>query len=491
MTTNNIHFINPARNINKNGHKAFSKIQTLEHFINFGIYSIIQELKNNNISTSFYDFQQGYRPAILRKKLEVCSSNLVGISIISAFNASSANSILEDVKKFNRNNITVIGGQHYIGKLKNKAFKLFPKADIIVSGEGEIAMLAIAKQWDLHGNNLLHWDLSTVTNNIFIRTGKTFVRGNLNNKVINLNKIQNYTYKNYPNINKLFPSIEYSRGCPHHCTFCVNTKSNRKNFRSRSVDSLKKSIIDLLDIYRQRPLRFYLQASNFVVTKNEMENFLNSLSVFNGDIEWRTEVRVDTFDEKYFKRLYDVGLRIIDIGLDSASADTIKIMKKCAHPEQYLKKANSMLKAAKAAGIFTKINFLIHPGDTVSTLEVSKKWLRNNKQHVSAISICPALIFPGCDLEHNFEYYQNTFGTELITDSPLSKWGVFEVNPSTELSINHAQAYSLEISQTINSRENYAYAKSFGYHGTRVFTNDLLNFLPMHNDNSVVPYSDN
>lgn len=488
MPINNIHFINPARNINKNGQENFSKIQTLEHFINFGIYSIIQELEDNNISPSFHDFQHGYLPAILRIKLEECSSNLVGISIISAFNASSANCILEDVKKFNKNNITVIGGQHYIGKLKNKAFELFPKADIVVSGEGEVAMLAIAKEWSRHGNNLSHWDLSTLSNNILLRTRNTFVQGVLDNKVINIDKIQNYTYKNYPNINKLFPSIEYSRGCTHHCTFCANTESNRKNFRSRSIDSLKKSIIDLLYIYSQRPLRFYLQASNFVIRKNEMENFLNTLSVFNGDIEWRTEVRVDTFDEKYFKMLYDVGLRIIDIGLDSASTDMIKIMKKSAYPEQYLNKATSMLRAAKAAGIFTKINFLIHPGDTLSTLEESKKWLQNNQPHISAISICPALIFPGCNLEQNFEYYQYTFGTELIACSPLAKWGVFEVNPSHEVSVKDAQAYSLEISQMINSRENYAYAKSFGYHGAQVSTEDLLSILPEHNGKSVVPY---
>jgi len=144
---------------------------------------------------------------------------------------------------------------------------LFPKADIVVSGEGEVAMLAIAKQWSKHGNNLSHWDLSTLSNNILLRIRNTFVQGALGNKVINIDKIQNYTYKNYPNINKMFPSIEYSRGCPHHCTFCANTESNRKNFRSRSIDSLKKSIIDLLDIYSQRPLRFYLQASNFVIKK--------------------------------------------------------------------------------------------------------------------------------------------------------------------------------------------------------------------------------
>jgi radical SAM superfamily enzyme YgiQ (UPF0313 family) len=110
-----------------------------------------------------------------------------------------------------------------------------------------------------------------------------------------------------------------------------------------------------------------------VVQKNEIENFLNSLSIFKEDIEWRTEVRADNFDIKYFKKLYDVGLRIIDIGIDSASKQIIEIMRKSTKAEQYLNKAGSMLKAAKQAGVFTKINFLIHPGDTVSTLDTSKK----------------------------------------------------------------------------------------------------------------------
>lgn len=488
MPPNNVLFINPGRTINKNENEAFSKIQTLEHFVNFGLYSIIQELENNFISTSFHDFQLKYQPETLKKELAAPSSSLIGISIISAFNAKSANVILKDIKKFNKNNIAVIGGQHYIGKLQHHSFDLFPEADIVVSGEGELSMLAIAKQWNLHGNNLLQWELSDITSNTLIKRGDTFVQGVLESKVINLNKIKNHTYKTYPNINKLFPSVEYSRGCPHNCTFCVNTKSNRKNFRSRNIDSLKKSIIDILSIYSQRPLRFYLQASNFVVKKKEIENFLNSLSMFNGDIEWRTEVRVDSFDKKHFKRLYDVGLRIIDIGLDSASKNMIEVMRKSANPEQYLKEASIMLRAAREAGIFTKINFLIHPGDTVSTLEESKKWLQNNKEYISAISICPALIFTGCDIEINFKYYQKKFGTELIADSPLAEWGVFEVNPSREISINYAKAYSIEISRIINSQENYAYAKSFGYHGAGIFTKDLLNFLPMHNQNHEIPY---
>lgn len=491
MTSNNIHFINPARDINKNSHQPFSNLQTLEYFINFGLYSIIQELKENNISTSFHDFHQGYQLLMLKEKLWPSSTNLVGISIISAFNAPSADSILKDVKKLNKNNITIIGGQHYIGQLKSKAFKLFTEADIVVSGEGEFAMLGIAKQWNSHRENLSQWDLSSLTRNVFIRSGKTFVRGRLDNRVIELNKIEKYSYRHYPNVNNFFPSIEFSRGCPHHCVFCANTKTNRKNYRSRSISSLTNSIIDILGIYRQRPLRFYMQASNFAIRDNEMGNFLNSLSIFNCDIEWRTEVRVDTFDEKNFKELYEIGLRVIDIGFDSASVEIIKIMKKSANPEQYLKKANSMLKAANAAGIFTKINFLVHPGDTVSTLKESKNWLKHNKRHISAISIYPALLFPGSELEQNFEYYHNKFGTELISDSILSKWDVFDVNPSFELSMNQAQAYSLEISQIINNRKNYAYAKSFGYHGARVCAKDILFALPMRKDNPLAPYCDN
>ena len=130
---------------------------------------------------------------------------------------------------------------------------------------------------------------------------------------------------------------------------------------------------------------------------------------------------------------------------------------------------------------------MIHPGDTVSTLDASKKWLKINKKHISAISICPALIFPGCNLEHNFEFYESNFGTELIADSPLSEWGVFEVNPSHEISLERAKAYSQEIARIINSRENYAYAKSFGYHGP-VDTKNLLNLLSQHLDNKETPY---
>jgi hypothetical protein len=65
--------------------------------------------------------------------------------------------------------------------------------------------------------------------------------------------------------------------------------------------------------------------------------------------------------------------------------------------------------------------------------------------------------------------------------------GVFEVNPSHEVSLKHAKAFSLKIAQIINSQKNCAYAKSFGYHGL-VDTKDLLNLLPQKFGIKEVPY---
>ena len=197
--------------------------------------------------------------------------------------------------------------------------------------------------------------------------------------------------------------------------------------------------------YDHHPLKFYMQASNFSINHKDADILCKSLGNTVDYIEWRTEMRVDTYQPGLLKKLFKSGLRIVDLGIDSASPDMLKLMNKSYYPSDYLEKAILLMSEAYEIGIFCKVNMLVHPGDTRESLNKSEKWLRDNQMLISAVSVSPTLVFPGTDLDINFNYYQKSFGTNKLNNSELSSYEVYEIDPSVEINNNHAKEYSLRL----------------------------------------------
>ncbi len=203
---------------------------------------------------------------------------------------------------------------------------------------------------------------------------------------------------------------------------------------------------------------------------------------------WRL-LRVDTYQPGLLRKLFKSGLRLVDLGIDSASPDMLKLMNKSSCPREYLEMAILLMSEAHELGIFCKVNMLVHPGDTRESLNRSEKWLCENQSLISAISVSPALVFPGTDLDSNFNDYQKSFGTKKLNNCELSSYGVYEIDPSVEINNNLAKEYSLRLSRLINRKEKYAYAKSFGYHKVIETAEELILKLPNSQKNNNTPYS--
>ncbi len=485
MPFNQVVLINPARTVQKNSHLN-GCLDAEEVFFNFGLFSIQQYLHMNNVRSIVVDCQ------IEKLWDKIDSSNdsisLFCISIISAFNGPDSNKIIDEIKEINKNNLVVIGGQHFIGHLGKSAFDIFPEADIAVSGEGEDAVYRIVEQWKMYGNDLRKWILDELPENCFLKINGGIYQGVMEYRVCDMKNIDFYDYSLYPTTNCLFPSIEYSRGCPFHCTFCANTRNNKKYFRNRSVISICNSAKKLLEQLGLMRLKFYMQASHFSISNKDIEDFYIALGSIAGKIEWRTEMRVDSYRPGILRKLHEVGLRVVDIGVDSASHNTLNIMKKTNNPSEYLTTASLLIKEAYEVGIICKINMLIHPGDTKETIAETENWLIEHKAIIKAISVSPVLIFPGTELDLNFSHYQDLYGTRKIESSELAHYGVYEVDPSFYLSNTEAKEFSIKMCRFINNKDNYAYIKSFGYHKIVNNTSKIKEKLPDSQVNTTTPF---
>jgi radical SAM superfamily enzyme YgiQ (UPF0313 family) len=77
-------------------------------------------------------------------------------------------------------------------------------------------------------------------------------------------------------------------------------------------------------------------------------------------LKWRAETRVDHMAARHVEILAKAGLRVLDLGLESASAKQFEIMEKTRSPDVYLRKASELPQACHDNGVWTKVNVLLY-----------------------------------------------------------------------------------------------------------------------------------
>lgn len=470
--------ISPLRGEEK--HPA-NPLAVSQRFLNFGALSLASYLSRHGWSTLVLD---EYALAPTTELIDELNSLfgggrplMVGVSSISAYSANRTQHLLRKLASHWPGVPRLIGGQHFVGYWERGFVECMPEADVLVSGEAEAAICDLLNAFH-HGKDLLSLQPSDMPTNVFWQASQTVNRGSRPASTrLPLDDLISVDYSLYPGSERLFPSVEFSRGCPYSCVFCANGAENRLGYRRASSAGVGKEVLRLTERRAERPVQFYLQASNFSTTIEEAASLAKSLTDTRGAAHWRTEIRVDGVQAGALSILAAAGLKVLDLGLESASGRMLAIMRKTNNPEAYLKCAGEALREATEAGIFTKVNYLIHPGDTPDTVQESWDWLKSHSHSISGISAGVALEYPGTPLSANLARYESEFGTKRI-QHPLSRWGVNFLQPSAALSLAEADALATTISQSMQTRAAFAKSKSFGYLGVDSSSQAILETLP-------------
>lgn len=480
--------ISPLRSEEK--HPA-NPLAISQRFLNFGALSIASHLSRNGWSSLVLD--EYTLPA--EQDLVTELSNrfrhnpplMVGASTISAYSANRTQEVLRQLANLWPNVPRLIGGQHFVGYWGNRFEDFIPEADILVTGEAEAAIEDIIAAFE-GGSCLQSLEPSELPENVFWRTNQTVRHGTRPASTrLPMDDLNSVDYTLYRGSEGLFPSVEFSRGCPYSCVFCANGPKDRLGYRRASAASIGKAVSRLLETRSERPMQFYMQASNFSATVDEATTLANTLANSSHVANWRTEVRVDGVEDGALQLLSSAGLRVLDLGLESASPRILKIMHKAANPDAYLEKAERVLREATDAGIFTKVNFLIHPGDTAETVKESWDWLKSHSSVISGVSSGVTLEYPGTPLSRELAYYESQFGTKRLPH-PLSRWGVNYLQPSNALSLPEAESLAIAIAQSMQTRADFAKSKSFGYLGADSTPEAILAAIP--EASHATPYRD-
>lgn len=264
-----------------------------------------------------------------------------------------------------------------------------------------------------------------------------------------------FDYTLLHNYQEYQPSIEISRGCGCGCQFCLD----RYNLRlpNKSVSVIMKEFDQLDKLYSTYSV--YLEAPNFYFEPRWVDEYHNTVSSRSVIIPWRCTTRVESVPLAQLKKLSESGLKIIDVGLESASHSQLLRMGKTKQPTVYLEQAERLLVECNKHGILVKLNILLYAGENEKTIGETMQWLKDRREIIHGVSVGSIVYYKGMG---NFDELTR-FGASIVCGEDLECHGYANLNPSPTLSFKQSQNLCIQISKSVMTHQEYFDLKSHSY----------------------------
>jgi len=210
-----------------------------------------------------------------------------------------------------------------------------PRVDMVIQGEGEVALLDLARALrdgtPLDGIRGLY---RTVGGRAVSSPPGPFVdMDSLPELPYDLVDIQSYMPLYMGERCFYFQS---SRGCPFGCTYCFNTAFNKRRWRMLSAEKTLERIASIRDRYH--PGDIYFVDDNFFIDPKRGRQIVEGMGKIG--IPWQVQgvdiLSIKQMDDGFLRDLERSGCRRITIGVESGSRRVRAIMKKKGDPEDIL-----------------------------------------------------------------------------------------------------------------------------------------------------------
>jgi radical SAM superfamily enzyme YgiQ (UPF0313 family) len=304
---------------------------------------------------------------------------------------------------------TVIGGVHATA-LPNEAIK---HADIVVQGEGEIAMLDILKnnikRGIIQGQPVQNLDDLPVPARHLI--DMEFYMLMLNNAMMD-----------YTSSNARPFGMMSSRGCPFQCIFCHNS-CRKIPLRFHSAARVIFEIESLVDKYGANALYFW--DDNVMSNKPRFRETCKLLIERKLNITWGCATRVDAIDLDTLKLAYEAGCRELNFGFESGSQRMLNLMNKKTTVEQNYKAIDLCIEA----GIKVRGTVIIgFPTETEEEIRMTQEFIKKAGEKGVNIGVCWLTVFPATELWNMCEE------NGILKPIETIDWSKFNVMHSSDFS---------------------------------------------------------
>jgi len=417
------------------GKKDYGSISQLNQYLNVGALSLANTLKHENYRTILLhgDYKKPEDIISFLLEKEYLKTNYpICLSIPSIYAVQWASDFCKQLKSVKPEQKIIAGGRGTNslkkGWLKNKV----PEIDYIHTGYA-----------DSYIESLINNDYKNKKN-----VSPIHEDNNVDYKII-------YEYQKYN------PSIEIYRGCGAGCYFCIDKNINFTTLKN--PNQICDAIENAINCYENKNIKLYFEASHFKMNKQDSYLFSSEYNKRGLKTCWRCESRVDSMDNDTIDNLFNAGLKVIDVGLESGSATQIRNMGKTKYPDSYLAKACRMLEKCKELGIWTKINIMLYPGETSETIKETLIWLSNNKSYIKGVSIYPLIIYGNDNNTHIYLNSLKKYGARPVSINDLENNGYCNLHLSDSISYEDSIQISRELSKEYMTDKDYFDLKSFGY----------------------------
>ncbi len=432
-------------------------VRAMEKVVNLGILSIASYLVERGITVKIMDFVgdendiEKLRPAIQQGK-----PRFVGISCISCYGYLKLIEYTELIKEWDESIFILAGGQHILGIPQN-TMEEAPHLDCVVQGEGELLCYQIISRVKA-GQSLK--DLPSI---VYREQGKLINNTMRRSEKINLDELAFLNYNLYPNFQEYAPHVEESRGCSFSCNFCT-AASEENGIRYKSMARFVDELEYVKSLYGWRDdLKYFFACSNFGLKKTRLEELIQLLKERQLNIAWRTQTRVDTPVVDYLEQLVEVGLSVLDLGLESGSARILELMNKTQNSQKYLAKARHFIKrAGQIENLLIKVNLVLYAGETPDTLRETTFFMLEHSENIDGISVGPVMVYAGTPLSQHLPDHVSQHGTTLVKGSVWDKVHAYQVNPSAHFSYDQLNAFAHILSKMLSPEKQYFEIKKYG-----------------------------
>lgn len=450
-------------------------VRDIEKVVNLGMLSVASYLDAQDISVKLLDLV-GHPNEFeeIRQTLEQEHPQFVGISCISCFTYPNLKQYARLVKAIDRNIFLIAGGQQ-MSSIPQIAMEEIPELDCVVRGEGEYISHHIIYRVQ-EGQSLadvpsiVYRDQGTICDNTDMAGDK-----------VDLDALPFLKYTLYPEFHTYQPHVEVSRWCAFNCYFCTS-RSMSKTIKYKSMARFVDELEYVTSLYGQHgipasKLQFFFACSTFGLKRSRVEEFIRIMQDKKLNIRWRTETRVDAAVIEYLKELHDVGMGVIDLGLESGSPTMLKVMNKCRQPWDYLLKASKFIMiASDIPGLLVKVNLVFYAGESPETLRESVSYLMLHAEHIDTMSAGPVVMYANAPLAQKFPEYEAQYGTSLVKGDFWDQVHAYPINPSESLCFEQLNIQALLLAKMLCPEQEYFEVKKYGQYP---ITMDLEEFRTM------------